>query len=148
MINSYPLSAIPPGLSMNITVFSYDGKLDIGLISGYDAIPNIDALPDYLQEAFEALKISADRHSIRAARSRRKKKATRQAGRGASAVPAASAKRRAGSKKNPDRSQSAGKKAGGGKTAAPGGRPSRSRSRPSISKNASRGDAPSGGSAS
>jgi WS/DGAT/MGAT family acyltransferase len=148
MINSYPLSAIPPGLSMNITVFSYDGKLDIGLISGYDAIPNIEALPDYLQEAFEALKVSADRHSIRAARSRRNKKATRQAGRVAAAGSAASAKRRAGAKKKSVRGKPAAKKAGGGKTAAPGGRSSRSRSSPSSRNKASRSDSPSGGSAS
>ena len=27
---SYPLSAIPPGLAMNITVFSYRDKFDVG----------------------------------------------------------------------------------------------------------------------
>lgn len=96
MMNSYPLSAIPPGLSMNITVFSYDGKMDVGLISGYDAIPDIDELPEFLQEAFEALKAAAHRHSLRVARSRRKK--TRAKGNGASR-PASSASSRSSTRK-------------------------------------------------
>jgi WS/DGAT/MGAT family acyltransferase len=79
MMNSYPLSAIPPGLSMNITVFSYDGKMDVGLISGYDAIPDIDALPEHLHEAFEALRAAAHRHAERVARSRRRKAARSKA---------------------------------------------------------------------
>ena len=70
LLSSYPISAIPPGLSMNITVFSYDGKFDIGIVAGYDAIPDIDVIPDYLVEAFRTLEAAAQRHSARAARIR------------------------------------------------------------------------------
>ena len=49
LTSSYPLSAIPPGLAMNITIFSYDGKFDIGMIAGYDAIPDIDELAGFYE---------------------------------------------------------------------------------------------------
>jgi hypothetical protein len=65
MMNAYPMSVIPPGLSMNITVFSYDGKLDIGVIAGYDAVPDVNVVTEYLDEAFQALKTAAHRHAVR-----------------------------------------------------------------------------------
>jgi WS/DGAT/MGAT family acyltransferase len=76
LISSYPLSAIPPGMSMNITVFSYRDKLDVGLIAGYDAIPDVEVLPGYMGEAFEALKSAAARHEKRSRKSspRRRRK--------------------------------------------------------------------------
>jgi hypothetical protein len=72
MVSAYPLSAIPPGLSMNITVFSYDGKFDIGLIAGYDAVPDIEALPQFVEEAFDALRSATQRHLLRARKTRTK----------------------------------------------------------------------------
>jgi diacylglycerol O-acyltransferase len=71
MVGAYPISAIPPGLSMNITVFSYDGKFDIGIVAGYDAVPDVDVIPEYLTEAFHALQSAARRHAARAARIRK-----------------------------------------------------------------------------
>ncbi|UCC13900.1 MAG: wax ester/triacylglycerol synthase family O-acyltransferase [Gammaproteobacteria bacterium] len=72
MVSAYPLSAIPPGLSMNITVFSYDGKFDIGLIAGYDAVPDIEALPQFVEEAFDALRSATQRHLLRSRKTRTK----------------------------------------------------------------------------
>ncbi|MDH3915271.1 MAG: wax ester/triacylglycerol synthase family O-acyltransferase [Chromatiales bacterium] len=72
LVSAYPLSAIPPGLSMNITVFSYDGKFDIGFIAGYDAVSDIEVLPEFIDEAFEALKSATQRHLLRARKSRSK----------------------------------------------------------------------------
>lgn len=65
MMSAYPMSAIPPGLSMNITVFSYGGKLDIGVIAGYDAVPDVDKVTEYIDESFQALKAAAHRHATR-----------------------------------------------------------------------------------
>jgi len=71
LLSSYPISAIPPGLSMNITVFSYDGKFDVGIVAGYDAVPDVDVIPEYLAEALHALQTAAQRHAERAARIRK-----------------------------------------------------------------------------
>lgn len=71
LTSSYPLSAIPPGLAMNITIFSYDGKFDIGMIAGYDAIPDIDELPAYMNDAFAALSAAAARQQVRGSKGRR-----------------------------------------------------------------------------
>jgi hypothetical protein len=71
MMNAYPMSVIPPGLSMNITVFSYDGKLDIGVMAGYDAVPDVNVVTEYMDEAFEALKTAAHRHSVRIRKAKR-----------------------------------------------------------------------------
>ncbi len=59
LLEIYPISTIPPHMVMNITVFSYDGKLFFGLIGGYDAVPNLPELPRYLLEAFEELEAEA-----------------------------------------------------------------------------------------
>ena len=78
LVSAYPLSAIPPGLSMNITVFSYDGKFDIGFVAGYDAVPDIEVMPDFIDEAFEALKSATQRHLLRARKTRTKGKGRRK----------------------------------------------------------------------
>ena len=87
------------GAAINVTVFSYDGKMDIGMISGYDAIPDIDDLPEYLQEAFEALKAAARRHAERVSRSRRKKKIATKANGGSRAAKRRTASARTSGKK-------------------------------------------------
>ncbi|MGI9264528.1 MAG: wax ester/triacylglycerol synthase family O-acyltransferase [Gammaproteobacteria bacterium] len=65
LVSSFPLSAIPPGLAINITFFSYDGRLDVGLIAGYDAVPDIAAIPDYMNDAFSALQAAVNRKETR-----------------------------------------------------------------------------------
>jgi WS/DGAT/MGAT family acyltransferase len=74
LVSSFPLSAIPPGLALNITFFSYDGRMDIGLISGYGAVPDIAVLPGYLSDAFNALQAAVKR---KATRVRKRKSAVR-----------------------------------------------------------------------
>ena len=65
LVSSFPLSAIPPGLAINITFFSYDGRLDVGLIAGYDAVPDIAAIPVYMNDAFNALQAAVKRKESR-----------------------------------------------------------------------------------
>ena len=45
---------------VNITVFSYDGSLDIGIVACPDLVPGGWDLIDYLRDALEELKILAD----------------------------------------------------------------------------------------
>jgi hypothetical protein len=73
-VSSFPLSAIPPGLAINITFFSYDGRMDIGLIAGYDAVPDVAVIPGYLSDAFSALQAAVKR---KATRIRKRKSAVR-----------------------------------------------------------------------
>jgi diacylglycerol O-acyltransferase len=51
----YPVSAILDGLGLNITVMSYCGHLDFGLVSDREQIPDLWALIGWLREALEEL---------------------------------------------------------------------------------------------
>lgn len=51
----YPLSTLPPGLSVNFTIHTYMGNMDVGIISDRDAIPDLDVIPGLMQEVFEQL---------------------------------------------------------------------------------------------
>jgi len=117
LISSYPLSAIPPGLAMNITLFSYDGKFDIGMIAGHDAIPDIDALPGFMEDAFAALSAAAARQHARSGKARRggKRARSKKPGSGSSKRRAATAgkpKRRSKSKTGKIATDSGGNGAG------------------------------------
>jgi hypothetical protein len=51
MTGIFPLSTVAPGTVMNITVFSYAGKMLFGLVAGRDAIPDLQQLTDYIPES-------------------------------------------------------------------------------------------------
>ncbi|HOL64775.1 MAG TPA: wax ester/triacylglycerol synthase family O-acyltransferase [Accumulibacter sp.] len=53
----HPISTLPPGNLLNITLFSYAGRLYFGLIAS-DELPNLDRLSAYVGEAFEDLERS------------------------------------------------------------------------------------------
>lgn len=109
MMNAYPMSVIPPGLSMNITVFSYDGKLDIGVIAGYDAVPDVNVVTEYIDEAFHALKAAAHRHAVRARKAKKKRLAKK---------PSSGKKARSGAKKRSGATATAATGGTGGKARA------------------------------
>jgi WS/DGAT/MGAT family acyltransferase len=50
----YPISTLAPGLHMNITLFSYAGKLHFGIVSTRD-MKRVDRLAQYVEEAFTQL---------------------------------------------------------------------------------------------
>ena len=50
----HPVSTLPPTHLMNITLFSYAGSLNFGLIAS-DALPNLQRLGSYVDEAFDEL---------------------------------------------------------------------------------------------
>ncbi|NGP54747.1 wax ester/triacylglycerol synthase family O-acyltransferase [Thioalkalivibrio sp. XN8] len=51
----FPISTIPPDMVLNITVYSYAGRLFFGMIAGYEAMPHLPEVRGYLYEAMESL---------------------------------------------------------------------------------------------
>ncbi|WP_018333023.1 WS/DGAT/MGAT family O-acyltransferase [Actinomycetospora chiangmaiensis] len=51
----YPVSAVADGQGLNITVQSYDGSVDIGLVSCARLVPDLGRLVDLIVEEFHAL---------------------------------------------------------------------------------------------
>jgi diacylglycerol O-acyltransferase len=56
---NYPVSVITDGMGLNITVMSYCGKLDFGIVADRDQMPDVDRLIDWLGEALEELRPQA-----------------------------------------------------------------------------------------
>ncbi|MFZ0178334.1 MAG: wax ester/triacylglycerol synthase family O-acyltransferase [Candidatus Dormiibacterota bacterium] len=50
----YPVSVIMDGLGLNITVMSYNGSLDIGIVADRDAMLDVGAMTRWLAEELEA----------------------------------------------------------------------------------------------
>jgi WS/DGAT/MGAT family acyltransferase len=59
LVGNYPVSAINDGVGLNMTVMSYNGNLDFGLLSCRELMPNIWDLMDYLGDALLELKQAA-----------------------------------------------------------------------------------------
>lgn len=53
MTQMYPLSVLVDGQAINITITSYQDRLDFGLTADRDALPDVDNLARYIYEAFE-----------------------------------------------------------------------------------------------
>jgi diacylglycerol O-acyltransferase / wax synthase len=53
---SYPVSVITDGMGLNITVMSYRGHLDFGIVADRDQMPDLWKLIDWLGEALEELR--------------------------------------------------------------------------------------------
>jgi len=52
---NYPVSVITDGMGLNITVMSYDGHLDFGIVGDRDRFPDLWSLIDWLREGLEEL---------------------------------------------------------------------------------------------
>ncbi len=55
LLHLYPVSAIGDGLGLNITVQSYLGGLDFGLIADPDLVPDLDALLGHILDELSVL---------------------------------------------------------------------------------------------
>jgi WS/DGAT/MGAT family acyltransferase len=53
---NYPVSVITDGMGLNVTVMSYRGHLDFGIVADREQIPDVWKLMDWLREALEELK--------------------------------------------------------------------------------------------
>ena len=61
LVANYPVSAINDGIGLNITVMSYNGKLDFGIIACRELMPDVWDLMDGLSDAMQELKGAAKR---------------------------------------------------------------------------------------
>jgi hypothetical protein len=52
----YPISVITDGMGLNITVMSYCGKLDFGIVADRDQVPDVWSLIGWLGDALEELR--------------------------------------------------------------------------------------------
>jgi diacylglycerol O-acyltransferase / wax synthase len=55
MVGNYPLSIVVHGVALNITVQSYMGQLDFGLIACRRAVPDVKELAEQMQRAMRSL---------------------------------------------------------------------------------------------
>ena len=67
---NYPVSVITDGMGLNITVLSYCGSLDFGLVGDREQMPDLALLMGWLQEELDALKPAAKRPAAKPARAR------------------------------------------------------------------------------
>ena len=56
MLSWWPVSIVEHGLGLNVTVQSYAGSLDFGIVAAKDAVPDVRKLADALYDAHEELK--------------------------------------------------------------------------------------------
>jgi WS/DGAT/MGAT family acyltransferase len=56
---SYPISTIPPGMSMNVTIYTYAGNLHFGVLTGRRAIPDPEHIAAGIAAAFDELESAA-----------------------------------------------------------------------------------------
>ena len=56
LVANYPVSVITDGMGLNITVMSYRGHMDFGIVADRDQMADLWCLIDWLQEALDELK--------------------------------------------------------------------------------------------
>jgi WS/DGAT/MGAT family acyltransferase len=61
LVANYPVSVITDGMGLNITVMSYCGKLDFGIVADRDQMPDAKTLIEYLREELALLMPKAPR---------------------------------------------------------------------------------------
>lgn len=55
LVGQFPVSMLTDGQALNITVTSHDDSLDFGLLSCPDAVPEVNLIADYLNDAADEL---------------------------------------------------------------------------------------------
>jgi WS/DGAT/MGAT family acyltransferase len=55
LVANYPVSVITDGMGLNITVMSYCGSLDFGIVADREQMPDVALLMDWLEEALDEL---------------------------------------------------------------------------------------------
>lgn len=59
LVANYPVSVITDGMGLNITVMSYCGSLDFGIVVDRDQMPDVDRLMGWIGEALQELEPDA-----------------------------------------------------------------------------------------
>jgi WS/DGAT/MGAT family acyltransferase len=88
MLTYWPMSIVEHGLGLNITLESYAGSLDFGLVAARNAVPNVRDVAVALEESFQELHEATFGRSERAAKPRQATSARGPAKRAAARVPA------------------------------------------------------------
>ena len=55
LVANYPVSVITDGMGLNITVMSYDGHCDFGIVADRDLMPDVNEMIGWLSEELEAI---------------------------------------------------------------------------------------------
>jgi hypothetical protein len=55
LVANYPVSVITDGMGLNITVQSYDGMVDIGIVGDREQMPDLDKLIGWMRESLAEL---------------------------------------------------------------------------------------------
>ena len=80
LVANYPVSVITDGMGLNITVMSYCGKLDFGIVSDRDQMPDLWSMIDWLGEELDELKPKRRRRSKQKPKAKAEAKDTSGAG--------------------------------------------------------------------
>jgi diacylglycerol O-acyltransferase / wax synthase len=56
LVAHYPVSVITDGMGLNITVMSYDGHMDFGIVADRDQMPDLSSMLERLRDSLEELK--------------------------------------------------------------------------------------------
>jgi hypothetical protein len=56
LVANHPVSVITDGMGLNITVMSYNGHMDFGIVADRDQMPDLWKLMDWLRESLDELK--------------------------------------------------------------------------------------------
>ena len=64
LLACYPISTMVPGGGVNITLMTYNGTANIGMVCCNQQIKSLQPLADYCQEAFDMLEASIDDPSL------------------------------------------------------------------------------------
>jgi hypothetical protein len=59
LVGNYPVSAINDGVALNMTVMSYNGNVDFGLLGCRELVPDIWDVMDHIRESLLELKEAA-----------------------------------------------------------------------------------------
>src|SRR5215212_9599738 len=74
MLEIVPIAFLPENHALAIAIMSYNGKVDFGLLADYDAMPDLDAFADHLDESLAELLAAAREAAKASARSNGTKK--------------------------------------------------------------------------
>jgi len=69
-----PIAFLPENHALAIAIMSYNGKVDFGLLADYDAMPDLDAFAEHLEESLAELLAAARKAGKAAARANGSKK--------------------------------------------------------------------------
>jgi diacylglycerol O-acyltransferase / wax synthase len=69
-----PIAFLPENHALAIAIMSYNGKVDLGLLADYDAMPDLDAFAGHLEESLAELLAAARKAGKASARSNGNKK--------------------------------------------------------------------------